>query len=201
MQGKILIVRLPDDLAARLEDRRRRTLVPTSVFVRQAIEAALCGKVEKSEEGQPAATARLLPVSTSTNGFRERQLAAEAIYELYPRKVGRLKALQAIMSAIKRLEASPLPLEEAVGKIAEATALFAKSTAGSRGQLTPHPSTWFNRESYLDDPKEWNAVGIETRIEKPKSMPIADAYEIHLAQQAEWEQEEAKRHVKTKETK
>jgi predicted DNA-binding protein len=44
----ILNVRIPNDLAARLADHKQRTLVPTSAFVRQAIERALA--IEPKEE-------------------------------------------------------------------------------------------------------------------------------------------------------
>jgi hypothetical protein len=35
------------------------------------------------------------------------------------------------------------------------TETFAHSEAGMRGDFTPHPATWFNRSSYLDDETEW----------------------------------------------
>ena len=83
------------------------------------------------------------------------------IYEAYPRKVGRRDALRSIERALERLprelkwegneEDLPYWL---LGKVEE----YAKTPAGNRGYLTPHPSTWFNQSRYLDDPKEWEEL-------------------------------------------
>lgn len=43
----ILNVRIPNTLATRLADHKNRTMVPTSAFVRKAIEAALKAEEEK----------------------------------------------------------------------------------------------------------------------------------------------------------
>jgi len=44
--SKAITVRLPDELAARLAERKKRTLVPTEAFIRRVIEEAL-----QKEEG------------------------------------------------------------------------------------------------------------------------------------------------------
>jgi hypothetical protein len=85
----------------------------------------------------------------------------EEIYETYPRKTGKRQALKAINAAIKRVENGEYKNEkrsqsEAIAGIKNRTAMFAQSSAGRRGQFTPHPATWFNRSSYLDDPKSWD---------------------------------------------
>ena len=83
------------------------------------------------------------------------------IYATYPRKIGRRTALLAVERAVRRLMAGTdtgqkMTYENAVFGLLQATATYARSPAGQRGQYTPHPSAWFNQSRYLDDPKEWN---------------------------------------------
>ncbi len=92
------------------------------------------------------------------------------IYEAYPRKVGRKKALQAIDAAARRLvkgEAPhrPMSISSARELLKQSTVGFARSDAGRQGKYTPHPATWFGQSRYLDDPNEWNHAG-----EIPKSL-------------------------------
>ena len=81
------------------------------------------------------------------------------IYDCYPRKVGKRKALVEIERAIRRLmggEFGPrLSMAEAVDGLLKSTALYARSPAGNRESFTPHPSTWFHQSRYLDNPDEW----------------------------------------------
>lgn len=81
---------------------------------------------------------------------------AVSIYNDYPRKVGRAKALAAIRNAIKRFQKQEKCSEIDAAQVIHSRVIeFAKSPAGKRGQYTPHPATWFNQDRYLDDPKEW----------------------------------------------
>ena len=77
---------------------------------------------------------------------------ADSIYAAYPRKVGRADALRAINSALKLRPA--VTLLQAVNAYADATTRW----PAAERQFIPHPSTWFNRGSYDDDPKEWQRV-------------------------------------------
>ena len=83
------------------------------------------------------------------------------IYEAYPRKVGKRDALRSIERALRRLpqelawEGSEEDLDFWLLSRVE---LYAKTPAGNRGYLTPHPSTWFNQSRYLDDEKEWDEL-------------------------------------------
>lgn len=84
----------------------------------------------------------------------------EAIYECYPRKIGKASAIKAVQRALGRLvkgeyQNKKLLLVEAVAGLKNRTLMFADSAAGKKANYTPHPATWFNRSSYLDDPKEW----------------------------------------------
>lgn len=81
------------------------------------------------------------------------------IYQAYPRHIAREAALKAIAQAVKRMvrdKDAPNDLEarRALWRAAKA---YSESPAGRNPdrQLIPHPATWFNRGSYMDDPKEW----------------------------------------------
>lgn len=82
------------------------------------------------------------------------------IYDSYPRHIGRLSAFKAISKAIQRLkdgeyEGVRLSEEQAICGLKNRAIMFSQSSAGNRKNFTPHPATWFNRSSYLDNPKEW----------------------------------------------
>ncbi len=78
-----------------------------------------------------------------------------AIYELYPRKVGKADALKAIRHALKTC-----PNERLHAQTSAYAAAVASWPTAER-QFIPHPATWFNRGSYDDDPETWK------RHEKP----------------------------------
>jgi hypothetical protein len=85
-----------------------------------------------------------------------------AIYDNFPRKVGKIAALKAIQKAVTYLvkQEGITPIE-ARRKLYKATLLYARSPVGQNPDktLVPHPATWFNRGSYLDDPQEWQHGG------------------------------------------
>jgi hypothetical protein len=72
-----------------------------------------------------------------------------AIYEAYPRKVGRDAALKAIAKAQKQL-----PAAELLAKVKAYAAATARWSDDDR-KFIPHPATWFHRGSYHDDPATW----------------------------------------------
>ena len=85
----------------------------------------------------------------------------EEIYAQYPRQIAKKEALSAIRKALERIESGeyknkPIARDAAFAGLKTRVMLFADSPAGHKGKYTPHPATWFNRSSYLDDPKEWN---------------------------------------------
>lgn len=86
---------------------------------------------------------------------------ADQIYEAYPRKIAKRAAIKAISLALGRIQTGESGHEMGRATAAlflrERTKSFAVSPAGNKGCYTPHPATWFNRSSYLDDPKEWEA--------------------------------------------
>lgn len=92
------------------------------------------------------------------------KIDAEAIYQAYPRKIGKQAALKAIRAAIKQVDRSgPLDGHDSAGSyLLERVQTYAAAVAQwpARDQeFVPHPATWFNRGSYLDDPREWQAKG------------------------------------------
>lgn len=71
---------------------------------------------------------------------------AEAIYEIYPKKVGKPAAIKAIKSALK-----DKPFEE----LLKLTSEYNKARQGSDHKYTPHPSTFYNQQRYNDDKGTW----------------------------------------------
>lgn len=76
--------------------------------------------------------------------------SAESIYQLYPRKEGKGKALQAIEKALRIATAEVLT---------EAVKSFAAAKAGTDPQYIPHPASWFNARRWEDDRKTWGPAG------------------------------------------
>lgn len=99
------------------------------------------------------------------------KIDAEAIYQAYPRKVGKKAALKAITAAIVS-QGKTTRSQSAAASIYEATKAYAAAVAtwpARDREYVPHPATWFNRGSYLDDPKEWQAKGARTAApDKPR---------------------------------
>jgi hypothetical protein len=87
----------------------------------------------------------------------------EAIYQAYPRKVGKKDALKAIANAIKTLDKEHATRSQSPAQtILDATKAYAAAVATwpvKDRTYIPFPATWFNRGSYQDDPKEWARAG------------------------------------------
>jgi len=82
-----------------------------------------------------------------------------SIYDAYPRKIGRRKALLEIERAIRRLQkgecGQKLTYQEATAGLLKATTAFACSPAGQHFPYVPYPATFFHQSRYLDDETEW----------------------------------------------
>jgi DNA-binding transcriptional ArsR family regulator len=74
---------------------------------------------------------------------------SEAIYEAYPKKVGRPAALRAIRRALAK---------HTFEFLLERTRLYAQ-TCNSPTEFIPNPSTWFNQERFNDEPATWRRTG------------------------------------------
>jgi DNA-binding MarR family transcriptional regulator len=80
----------------------------------------------------------------------------EALYEAYPRHVGKAVALKAIRKALATVadRAGPdVPADWLMARVV----LYAAARRGQDQQFTPHPATWFNQGRYDDDPATWQA--------------------------------------------
>ena len=72
----------------------------------------------------------------------------EAIYRLYPRRVGHLRAVDCIAKALYLI--SQRDGGDPVRWLTQRVEWYAKSVAGKERKYIPHPSTWFN-EGRFDD--------------------------------------------------
>ncbi len=85
-----------------------------------------------------------------------------AIYEAYPRRVGRDSAVLAIRNALRQCE--NVDLLQKVQKYGLSVARWPAGFRYKEGRDTvPYPASWFNAGRYLDDPKEWLPAGMFTR--------------------------------------
>lgn len=96
---------------------------------------------------------------------------AQALYDVYPRKINRAGGLKAITAALKR-EAAKKDLGMSFNAMLEKTKLWATACEQKIAanpddvKFVKHPATWFNQQCYLDDSTEW---GI-----KPKTQSWQD---------------------------
>ena len=86
---------------------------------------------------------------TRSKNSDETVISHEAIYQAYPKHVGKKAALKAIAQACKTNKPEHL---------LERTVSYSKDVSAwpdTERQFVPYPATWFNRGSYKDDPAEW----------------------------------------------
>lgn len=96
----------------------------------------------------------------------EPKISFDEVWALYPRKVGRRKAETIIKTLIsKNPPAFGRELLEKVKAYAEAV----RRWPAGQEQFIPHPSTWFNRGSYDDDPATWVRTNTNGR---PTQEPV-----------------------------
>lgn len=87
--------------------------------------------------------------SDCSNRSNETAITHEAIYQAYPKHVGKQAALKGIAKACKTNKPEHL-LERAVA--------YSKAVSAwpdTERQFAPYPATWFNDGRYDDDPNEW----------------------------------------------
>lgn len=77
----------------------------------------------------------------------------KSIYSEYPRKVAPKNAYKAIEAALKEMEYEEL---------LDITKQYYQSVKDKLDtpdkRYIPHPATWYNRGSYMEDPKEWKGT-------------------------------------------
>lgn len=96
---------------------------------------------------------------------------AEAIYALYPRKIGKESALRAIVKVLGKMPGDVLA--ERVTNYASIVSRWQKDDRS----FIPHASTWFNDGRYNDDPKEWERPNMTapSKPAAPRLEPIPEA--------------------------
>lgn len=105
------------------------------------------------------------PLASSLCTSREKEIAE--IYQYYPRKVARSKAMESIAKAIAREVKSQGGVDEAIAFLFAKTRLYgqiAKKVPREDRQFIPYPATWFNQERYHDE------MDVEDKAEDP-SLP------------------------------
>ena len=105
-------------------------------------------KVEPVEKpaAEPDKEPEVVTTATAESGGFDLKAQAESIYQQYPRRVAKPRAIPAIKKAIKAI---------GYANLAVVVSQYRKATEGADLQYIPHPATWFNQERYNDDPRTW----------------------------------------------
>lgn len=107
-----------------------------------------------------------LELISDTDRSRNKSLLqhAQAIYEIYPKKVGRPTALKSIIKAIQKF---------GFDLLVDKTTAFAAARRDNM-EFVPNPATWFNQERFNDNPATWKPNGngknghhVSTIVEDP----------------------------------
>lgn len=115
----------------------------------------------------------IVPKGTNTAEPSDAAIA-EAIYALYPKKVGHGAAIKSILKALKISGLTELEMQGRVRSYAEAVKLWPELDK----TYVPMPSTWFNQQRYMDDPAEWSRtkpVEPQTRFSEKKEKGAGPA--------------------------
>ena len=121
----------------------RRDKAKTSAYARWKGADAM--RTHTKQDANASAKQCFPSPSPSPSPNKNKDSEALEIYEAFPLKVGKPKALAAIRKAMEEVPAS---------RLLELTKTFAASRP-SGTPFTPHPTTWFNQKRYEDDPATW----------------------------------------------
>ncbi len=79
-------------------------------------------------------------------------------WQVYPRKVGKRKAVDTYAAAIKRIQAEySIDVNAAVAKLLATTTTYAEAVKSTEAKFIPYPASWLNAGRYDDDPNEWKS--------------------------------------------
>jgi len=133
-------------------------------------ESNLLNRMDNQQVNQINANAN--GVSSAVNGKESKgkpeppvltdESQIQALYDAYPKKVGRGQAVKAIRTALKKI---------AFTELLDAVQRYAKTRKGEDPQFTPNPATWFNGERWLD------------KVETTKPDLVEKALRMHAAGQ------------------
>ncbi len=151
------------------DGQRRITPVPQ---VGQDVPEGRAGAGHKASREAPGETFLALDGANSAPPTKKREVTntdqAEAIYQAYPRKEKKPRALEAIIKAMSKNDPAFL---------LEQTKAYAAAITWQERHLIPHPATWFNDQQFNDDPENWKQPR-HTRTAKPRSKETADCFGI-----------------------
>lgn len=180
----------------------REFFVRNSDVVVDAFRVSECGKWLVSDRAQQIGELLHNSQPTETKQCRKRSsflldsTLSVPIYDIYPRKEGRKKALEEIQKAIKRLSYDKeytelrsehgIPAGEeaaAAAYLYERTKIFADSPAGQRDdrQFIPHPATWFHQDRFADDELNWTTRSTDGRDNRPPKVSAAEERRQRIA--------------------
>jgi hypothetical protein len=129
------------------------------------------GGVGEGTEQKTLAQLTLTPPTAAAQPAPVRK-AVEAIYEAYPRKIGKAEAAKAIRKALSNLQTAGRSEREAQEYLFRRTQSYASSPAGKNGEFTPYPATWFNRGSFDDDEREWQSPALPRKNGLPAAPQL-----------------------------
>ena len=109
----------------------------------------------------------------------------EALYQAYPRHVGKQGAFKAIAKAL---------ISCSFAALMPKVVAFAASPAGRAGQYTPHPATWFNAGRWEDDPETWQRRGDDSNETQEFKVPFLPGTDEDIARLKAAADEEALAH-------
>jgi hypothetical protein len=91
---------------------------------------------------------------------------ADAIYALYPKKVGRKSALVAISRVLEKM-----PAEILAERVRSFASVVARWPAIDKPHLIPNPLTFFHQGRYDDDPAAWARPGMTAPVREKTPLP------------------------------
>lgn len=130
----------------------------------------------RAELAELKATPRTTESKPKKQKTNEATDIAISIYDAYPKKIDKKRAMQSINKAIidmKRNGGTAENLLETVKQYRREVERHGLNPRHEKWASIPHPSTWFNQGRYENDPAEWTALfreGKHTDIEKPQEV-------------------------------
>ena len=132
--------------AQRMKKARSECCAPSVTNVAQEAQPEKRREEDRREENIKTASnqhqASIKPASTPTD--------IEAVYQAYPRHVGKRVAHKAIKKALAHIDYPDL-----LAAVTE----YAAAVSGAEKRYIPHPATWFNNRRWEDDREEWKDEG------------------------------------------
>lgn len=141
----IVVLCSPDSSSrTKVEDGRR--LIRRGEFMYYVVNGKTYYEMKLMEDRKAVWRADKVEQRMASKVPQERLDLAERIYNEYPKKIGKKRAMLVISKCLE---------EVSFDVLLEKTRLYAKARAGQDSQYTPHPATWYAQGRYEDDPAAW----------------------------------------------